>query len=111
VLRRMKSLLSGLTVDTDRMRTNLAASHGLVFSQGVLLALIESGLARDDAYRIVQDSASRAWAEAVDFRTLVENDPRAAALSATALDVAFDLGRSVTGAGRTVDAAQHLAQR
>jgi adenylosuccinate lyase len=108
VLRRMKSLLTGLTVDTDRMKANLSASHGLVFSQGVLLALIESGFSRDEAYRIVQDNASRAWAEATDFRTLVENDPRAAALSATALDVAFDLGRAVSGAGRTVDAAQRL---
>jgi adenylosuccinate lyase len=105
VLRRMKSLLGGLTVDTERMRANLSASHGLVFSQGVLLALIESGLSRDDAYRIVQDSATRAWAEATDFRTLVENDPRAAALSATALDTAFDVRRAIDGAGRTVDAA------
>jgi adenylosuccinate lyase len=109
VLRRMKTLLGGLTVDTDRMRSNLSASHGLVFSQGVLLALIESGLSRDEAYRIVQDSASRAWAEATDFRTLVENDPRAAALSATALDTAFDVRRAIEGAGRTVDAAQSLA--
>jgi adenylosuccinate lyase len=57
------------------MRRNLDASHGLVFSQRVLLALVESGLPRDEAYRIVQRNALRAWEEERDFRALVEADP------------------------------------
>ena len=53
------------------MRRNLEASHYLFFSQRVLLALVESGLSRDDAYRLVQRNAMRAWDEELDFRELV----------------------------------------
>ena len=56
---------------SERMRRNLEASHYLFFSQRVLLALVESGLARDDAYRLVQRNAMRAWDEELDFRELV----------------------------------------
>ncbi len=56
-------LVEGLVVRPERMRRNLEASHGLFFSQRVLLALVESGLARDDAYRLVQRNAMRAWDE------------------------------------------------
>ena len=61
VLRRLRRVLDGLVVDADRMRRNLDASFGLVFSQPVLLALVHAGLTRDDAYRIVQRSAMAAW--------------------------------------------------
>jgi adenylosuccinate lyase len=56
------------------MRRNLEASHYLFFSQRVLLALVESGLSRDDAYRAVQRNAMRAWDEELDFRELVRGD-------------------------------------
>ena len=56
---------------TERMRENLDASHGLYFSQRLLLALVESGLARDEAYRLVQRHAMRAWDEGLDFPDLV----------------------------------------
>ncbi len=63
-LDRMTKLIDNLVVDTDRMLQNLDATRGLVFSQAVLLALIEEqGLTRDDAYRIVQRNAMRAWDE------------------------------------------------
>jgi adenylosuccinate lyase len=75
MLDRFTWLVDGLVVDEGRMRRNLEASHGLVSSQRVLLALVESGLARDDAYRIVQGHATAAWDEGQDFRTLVEQDP------------------------------------
>jgi adenylosuccinate lyase len=75
MLDRFAALVDGLVVDADRMRRNLDASHGLVFSQRVLLALVESGLPRDEAYRIVQRNALRAWEEERDFRALVEADP------------------------------------
>src|SRR4029079_6666619 len=90
MLDRFAWLVEGLVVLPERMRANLDASHGLFFSQRVLLALIESGLPRDEAYRLVQEHALRAWDEGLDFRALVEGDPRIA----DRIDVAsaFDLG-------------------
>jgi adenylosuccinate lyase len=92
VMRRMTRLLSNLVVFPERMRANLDTSYGLVFSQPVLLALVASGMSRDDAYRVVQRSAMRAWDEGVDFRTLLEADPE---VDDALLDDAFDLGRSL----------------
>ena len=62
VLRRMTRLLSGLQVFPERMAHNLNASYGLVFSQPVLLALVQGGMTRDEAYRIVQENAMRGLA-------------------------------------------------
>jgi adenylosuccinate lyase len=92
MMRRLTRLISGLQVFPERMRRNLDASHGLVFSQPVLLALVEAGLTRDDAYRVVQRNAMRAWDEQVDFRSLLEADPEVGAID---LDAAFDLARSL----------------
>jgi adenylosuccinate lyase len=75
MLDRFAWLVDGLVVDSSRMRTNLDASHGLVFSQRVLSALVASGLERDEAYRLVQRHAMRAWDDRLDFRALVEGDP------------------------------------
>jgi adenylosuccinate lyase len=58
------------------MRANLDASHGLFFSQRVLLELVAAGMPRDEAYRLVQEHASRAWDEGLDFQTLVAGDDR-----------------------------------
>jgi adenylosuccinate lyase len=92
MLDRFAWLLGGLVVDAGRMRRNLEASHGLVFSQRVLLALVAAGLARDEAYRLVQRSALRAWDEERDFRALLEADPDVAGrLGAEGLADAFDL--------------------
>jgi adenylosuccinate lyase len=78
MLDRLAWLVEGLIVDAKRMRSNLEASHGLVFSQRVLTALVAGGLARDEAYRFVQRHAMRAWEEGLDFRELVESDPEIA---------------------------------
>lgn len=64
-------LIEGMTVHTDRMRENLELTHGAVFSQRALSALIESGMTRDDAYRLVQKSAQKAWDEGIEFRHLI----------------------------------------
>ena len=72
MLDRFTWLVEGLVVFPERMRANLEASHGLFFSQRVLLALVEGGLPRDEAYRLVQGHALRAWDEGLDFRALVE---------------------------------------
>jgi adenylosuccinate lyase len=108
VLKRLRNLLAGMQIDTARMRENIASSFNVVFSQPVLLALINCGYTRDEAYRIVQENAAKAWAERTDFRGLMEADARARALSPDALDDAFDLGRAVQGANRTVDAVAGL---
>jgi len=75
MLDRFTWLVDGLVVRPERMRRNLESSHGLYFSQRLLLALVESGLERDDAYRLVQRNAMRAWEEEQDFRKLVQKDP------------------------------------
>ena len=94
VIHRMRRLLLGLQVFPQRMLDNLQASHGLVFSQPVLLALVQSGLSRDDSYRIVQDNAMRAWDEGRSFRVLLEADERVM-VPASVLDDAFDVERSL----------------
>jgi adenylosuccinate lyase len=93
VMRRMGRLLSNLVVFPDRMQENLDASYGLVFSQPVLLGLVAGGMSRDDAYRIVQRNAMRAWDEGTSFRALLEADPE---VDDTLLDDAFDLRRSLS---------------
>jgi len=108
VMRRMNRLLQGLQVFPARMQTNLDASFGLVFSQPVLLGLVQAGITRDEAYRIVQENAGRAWDESRSFRELLDADPRIT-VSSSVLDDAFDLGRSVRHAGIGVDALDALA--
>ncbi|HEY5650853.1 MAG TPA: adenylosuccinate lyase, partial [Acidimicrobiia bacterium] len=75
MLSKFDGLIGRLVVDTDRMRENLDATRGLVFSQAVLLALIEHGLTRDAAYRIVQRNAMSAWDEGGHLRDLLRSDP------------------------------------
>jgi adenylosuccinate lyase len=65
------TVVRGMTVHEERMRANLDATHGALFSQRALLALVESGRSRDDAYRIVQEHAQRAWDEGIPFRDLL----------------------------------------
>ena len=104
---RLERLLRGLQVNADRMRENLWSSYGLVFSQPVLLALVADGTTRDDAYRIVQRNAMRAWEERRDFRTLLEDDADVT-LSKVALDDAFDLQRSLRHLDRVASALDEL---
>jgi adenylosuccinate lyase len=89
MLDRFAWLIEGLVVRPERMRRNLESSHGLFFSQRLLLALVESGLPRDDAYRLVQRHALRAWDEEQDFRELVRADRELA--GRVDLDTVFDL--------------------
>ncbi len=93
VMRRLGRLLSNLVVSPERMQANLDASYGLVFSQPVLLGLVAGGMTRDEAYRIVQRNAMRAWDEGTDFRSLLEADPE---VDDALLDDAFDLRRSLS---------------
>jgi len=93
MLERFSWLIEGLVVYPERMRRNLDASFGLYFSQRLLLALVSAGLARDEAYRIVQGNAMRAWDTETSFRALVEADQDVTAtLDEQALAAVFDTG-------------------
>jgi len=87
LLRRAIALASGMVVNPARMRENLELTHGALFSQRVLLALVEGGRGRDDAYRIVQRLAQRALDERVALRELLAADPAGEGLD---LDAIFD---------------------
>ena len=87
----MGEVLDGLEVFPERMRANLNIGGGLVYSQGVLLALVERGMPRDDAYRIVQAAAAAAWDEGKDFKGELQAQPDVARLlSARDLGALFD---------------------
>jgi adenylosuccinate lyase len=89
-------IVDGLVVYPERMRRNIDASHGLVFSHRLLLALVGAGLDRGEAYRIVQRHAMQAWDEERDFRELVLADPEISSrLDAAALESVFDLAATV----------------
>jgi adenylosuccinate lyase len=87
------TIVRGMQVYPERMRENMDASYGLCFSQRVLLALIETGLSRQEAYGIVQRNAMVSWKERRPFRELLEADPDITSrLSPTDLDGLFDYG-------------------
>jgi adenylosuccinate lyase len=92
MLDRFTWLVEGLVVRPERMRLNLEASHGLFFSQRLLLALVESGLERGRAYDLVQRAAMRAWEEEQDFAELVRADAEImAVIDQRTLSEVFDL--------------------
>jgi adenylosuccinate lyase len=78
-------VVEGMRIDEARMAANLDATHGAIYSQRALLALVESGRPRDDAYRIVQENAQRAWDEGIPFRELIST-----AAPGLDLDAIFD---------------------
>jgi adenylosuccinate lyase len=101
MLHRFAGLMDGLKVYPDRMLENLELTRGLVFSQPVLLKLIDKGMERQAAYVVVQRNAMKVWDENRDFRSLLEDDPEVRKLLAPAeLASCFDLQREL----RHVDA-------
>jgi adenylosuccinate lyase len=112
MLDRFAWIVDGLVVYPERMRRNIEASHGLVFSHRLLLALVAAGLDRGEAYRLVQRHAMRAWDEERDFRTLVAADPEITArLDPTALEAVFDLAATVQHVDIVFERLQALAHR
>jgi adenylosuccinate lyase len=81
-------VVRGMVVHADRMRENVELTYGALFSQRVLLALVESGTSRDEAYRVVQEAAQKAWDERTPLRELLEGRPELG----LDLDEVFDLG-------------------
>ena len=94
MLRRMTDIVKGMAVHTDRMLRNLNSTRGLVFSGPLLLELTSRGLRREDAYRVVQGHAMKAWEEEGDFRARVSADPEVrAVLKPAEIDEVFRLER------------------
>src|SRR5690625_1012065 len=74
MLNRFTNVLKNLTVFPENMKQNIGKTYGVVFSQRVLLALIEKGLAREAAYDVVQPLAMKAWKEGIEFKQLLKED-------------------------------------
>jgi adenylosuccinate lyase len=108
MLQKTTGLVEGLVLHPERALATLTeGSHGLVFSQSVLLALVSGGLSREAAYRIVQRDARQAWDEGCSFRAVLDADPEIT-LSPSELDAAFDLSRTLRHVHRFTDALEEL---
>jgi adenylosuccinate lyase len=100
MLEEMTVILDGIRVYPERMLANLEADGGLAFSQSVLLALVDAGSSRDDAYRIVQKAAAAAWDEGTDFRGVLGSNPEVQRLlTPEELNAVFDPGRFLQNLG------------
>jgi adenylosuccinate lyase len=96
LLSKTANLVETMFVYPERMLANLRSTRGLVFSGQLLLDLVESGISREDAYRLVQGHAMRAWREGLDFHELVLNDPEITERVPRAkIERAFDLQRQL----------------
>jgi adenylosuccinate lyase len=92
MLAKMRWLITGLAVHTDRMQANMDKVRGMYFSQPVLLALTEAGVSREDAYAWVQECAMRVWDGDTTLRAVVDADPRIAGrLPRATLEACFDV--------------------
>ena len=104
--RRTIALVEGMVVDAERMRDNLDLTYGALFSQRLLLALVQGGESRDDAYRVVQRLAQRALDERTPLRDLLAANPAGAGLD---LDAVFDYGEFVVHAEEIVNRLDAIA--
>ena len=102
-------VLEGLEVFPERMRENLLVGGGLACSQNVLLALVDAGMPRDDAYALVQTAAARAWDDGVGFRDELESNPEVT--NRIALDEPFDLRRALRNLDVVFDRLEKVAVR
>ena len=103
MVRRLRSVLNNLEVDVESMRHNLELTRGLVFSQAVLLALVDHGMSRDDAYRIVQEASAKSRENGTTLRDEVISHG-SVKVPIAVIDAAFDARRAIDGAGLTVKA-------
>ncbi len=103
---RALALVQGMSVDAERMRANLELTHGALFSQRILLALVEAGSSRDQAYRVVQELAQQAWDEGIPLRELLAGDERARGLD---LEQIFDYSHYVRYADQIIARLAEIA--
>ena len=109
MVKRLTRLIASWEVDAVRMRENLELTRGAIFSQSVLLALVEAGVSRDDSYRLVQEAAKRSHEEKRHLREILTAMPEAMErLSGSALNEVFDLQRVLSRATLAVDAVDAL---
>ena len=93
ILDLFRGIIEGMRVYPERMMQNMEITHGLLFSQRLMLTLIEKGVSRDDAYKLMQTNSARTWDEDRDFRELVRSDAGVRAhLGDSELDEIFDYG-------------------
>jgi adenylosuccinate lyase len=111
MLRTTIRILRGLEVHEDRMLENLNSGGGIVFSGRVLLALVESGMKRDDAYRVVQDAAMGAWQGGVGFRELLSTDDDVRERLGDKLDPLFDPAYALRNLGAVFARVEELKRR
>jgi adenylosuccinate lyase len=111
MLRTTSRILRGLQVHEDRMLENLHSGGGIVFSGRVLLALVESGMARDDAYRMVQDAALRAWEGEGSFREVLSRDEDVRERLGDELDTLFDPAYALRNLGVVFERVEGLKER
>ena len=116
LLNKTATLLETMFVYPERMLANLESTRGLVFSGQLLLDLVESGISREDAYRLVQSHAMRAWKENLNFHDLIVNDPEIGGRVPRAkIERAFDLKRQLKNIdkifARVFPAAVNLRKR
>jgi adenylosuccinate lyase len=100
-------IVDGMAVHADRMRANLELTHGALFSQRALTALVESGMTRDDAYRVIQETAQRAWDEGTSFRELLAAKPAGERLD---LDAVFDYNAYLGHVATVIDRLDRFAE-
>jgi adenylosuccinate lyase len=104
MLNRFSNIVKNLTVFPDRMQENMEKTYGLIFSQRVLLTLIDEGMVREEAYDLVQPKAMESWERGVPFRELIEADGKiTSTLSQEQLDACFDYKHHLKNVDRIFD--------
>ncbi|MFC7322650.1 adenylosuccinate lyase [Halobacillus campisalis] len=104
MLNRFGNIVKNLTVFPERMQENMEKTYGLIFSQRVLLTLIDEGFVREEAYDLVQPKAMEAWERGVPFRDLIEADDKiTSALSKEQIDACFDYKHHLKQVDRIFD--------
>ena len=108
----LTELVDGLMIYPDRMRQNIDQSYGLLFSQNLLLRLIDTGMVRDEAYRVVQEAAMKAWRSQTHLRGLLSDDPEVTSrLSGADIDGCFDESRYLVHADAVIERLNDLDTR
>jgi adenylosuccinate lyase len=109
MLVKFHGVAGGMQVYPDNMRRNLELTHGLLYSEGVLLALVDKGLTREDAYALVQRNAMKSWDTGEEFRTLLAGDGDVTALlSGDEIDSCFDLERQLRNTQKVFERLETL---
>ena len=111
MLRTTRRILDGLQVDEERMLENLNSGGGIVYSGRVLLALVEAGMGRDEAYAVVQGAAMRAWGGEGGFRGLLEADDEVQRRLGEDLDDLFDPSYALRNLGVVFERVEDLKRR